>query len=313
VPAERGWRLGRPSLGATVSTLSHGAAFAVLLFLGHAASEPSGALPGRPDTEVAIAFGLPDAPAAAVAPPLPEPMPIPELAPVPLPEPDIAEPTPEPEIAEPEPEPILLAEAPPADPVEVHLEPAKAEPQPKPQPQPRPKPQAKPQPQPRPKPQARPLAQPQPQPPARSEPAPTETAALPQGLPDAAPAETPSAAPAAADPAKGRSAQGAEAGPSAPADGGLLVLLDPAYREPPTPPRYPSRAVMLGQQGQVVVRAAIDERGAPEEVVVWTSSGFPLLDKAAVDAVKRWRFVPARRGGGAVAAWVQVPVNFKLR
>jgi protein TonB len=142
---------------------------------------------------------------------------------------------------------------------------------------------------------------------------PQVAAAAPLGMPDAPKDAGESVAPPSTEPAKGASTPGTAAGPSAPAEGGPLVILDPAYRDPPAPPAYPPRSVMLGQQGQVVVRAAIDPKGNPEEVVVWTSSGFPLLDKAAIDAVKRWRFMPARRGASTVAAWVQVPVNFKLR
>lgn len=96
-------------------------------------------------------------------------------------------------------------------------------------------------------------------------------------------------------------------------DQGPVVVMNPDYREPPQPPIYPPRSVTLGQQGRVVIRASIDHEGVPESVVVWESSGHPLLDSAAVTAVKRWRFVPARRGGVPVAAWVQVPVNFRLR
>ena len=47
----------------------------------------------------------------------------------------------------------------------------------------------------------------------------------------------------------------------------------------------------------------------------WTiaaSSGFERLDRAAQDAVRRWRFVPARRGNDAVAAYVNVPIAFSL-
>ncbi|MDO8298480.1 energy transducer TonB [Lacisediminimonas sp.] len=44
-----------------------------------------------------------------------------------------------------------------------------------------------------------------------------------------------------------------------------------------------------------------------------TGSGFELLDRAAVMAVSRWKFVPARQGADPVGAWVLVPVNFKLK
>ena len=49
------------------------------------------------------------------------------------------------------------------------------------------------------------------------------------------------------------------------------------------------------------------------DVLVEKSAGHPELDDAATDAVKRWRFDPARRGSDAVAMWVLLPVEFKLR
>lgn len=285
-----------PSLGFTLSLTLHALPFGALLLLGHAASEPPGAAPGKPGIEIAVAFGLPDAEPTAEPPP--ELMPIPALAAPP--EPDPPPPEPEPEVVEepplPEPDVVLIEETPPPEPVKIHEEPPKPKPEP-PKPKPKPKVAQKP------KPPAQPAPEIQPQ----------QVAAAPVGLPDAPKDAGESVAPPSTEPAKGVSTPGTAAGPSSPAEGGPLVILDPAYRDPPTPPAYPPRSVMLGQQGLVVVRAAIDPKGNPEEVVVWTSSGFPLLDKAAIDAVKRWRFMPARRGGSTVAAWVQVPVNFKLR
>jgi protein TonB len=286
-----------PSLGFTLSLTLHAALFgALLLLLGHSASEPPGAAPGKPGIEIAIAFGLPDAEPSTEPPP--ELLPIPTLAPPP--EPDPPPPEPEPEVVEepppPEPDVVLIEETPPPEPVKVHQEPP---PKLKPEPPPKPKPKVVQ----KPKPAETPAPQIQPQ----------QVAAAPVGMPDAPKDAGESVAPPSTEPAKGVSTPGTAAGPSTPAEGGPLVILDPAYRDPPTPPAYPPRSVMLGQQGQVVVRAAIDPKGNPEEVVIWTSSGFPLLDKAAIDAVKRWRFMPARRGASTVAAWVQVPVNFKLR
>ena len=43
------------------------------------------------------------------------------------------------------------------------------------------------------------------------------------------------------------------------------------------------------------------------------SSGYTRLDEAAQQAVRAWRFVPARRGDEAVPAWVVVPIEFTLR
>lgn len=94
---------------------------------------------------------------------------------------------------------------------------------------------------------------------------------------------------------------------------GPPVILDPRFRRPPSPPIYPPRALELEQRGEVIVRALVNEAGDPEEVRLWRSSGFDLLDRAALAAVRRWAFEPARLDERAVRAWVQVPVRFQLK
>ena len=54
-------------------------------------------------------------------------------------------------------------------------------------------------------------------------------------------------------------------------------------------------------------------QGEAKEVRIRTSSGFERLDLAAMEAVRRWKFVPARQGDEAVEAWVVVPILFSLR
>lgn len=78
-------------------------------------------------------------------------------------------------------------------------------------------------------------------------------------------------------------------------------------------PDYPPLSRRLGEQGRVVLRVWVDTDGAAREVQLHASSGYPRLDEAAVAAVKRWRFVPARRGDMPVAEWVRVPIPFVLR
>jgi protein TonB len=92
-----------------------------------------------------------------------------------------------------------------------------------------------------------------------------------------------------------------------------LLVTQPDFRAPPTKPVYPRRAIDLGLEGEVLVRARIDEAGDPLEPAVWRSSGHPLLDRAAIEAVRRWRFKPALRNGRAVTAIVQVPISFRLQ
>jgi protein TonB len=50
----------------------------------------------------------------------------------------------------------------------------------------------------------------------------------------------------------------------------------------------------------------------PTTVSVAHSSGHPVLDEAAIAAVRQWRFVAATRGGTAVPAAADVPVRFTL-
>jgi periplasmic protein TonB len=84
-----------------------------------------------------------------------------------------------------------------------------------------------------------------------------------------------------------------------------------AYLRNP-PPRYPLIARRNGEEGTVTLRVRVSAAGRAESVSVDTSSGSSTLDRAAVDAVKAWRFVPARRGAEAVDATVLVPVVFRL-
>ena len=77
-------------------------------------------------------------------------------------------------------------------------------------------------------------------------------------------------------------------------------------------PEYPALSRRLREQGLVRLRVHVTEEGRANEITLQDSSGFDRLDKAALDAVKRWRFRPAQRSGTPVAAWVLVPLKFEL-
>lgn len=77
-------------------------------------------------------------------------------------------------------------------------------------------------------------------------------------------------------------------------------------------PRYPESARRAGAQGTTVLKARVLADGSVGEVLVEQSAGFPDLDAAAVEAVKGWRFAPARRGGQPVSVWVLIPIRFML-
>jgi len=78
-------------------------------------------------------------------------------------------------------------------------------------------------------------------------------------------------------------------------------------------PLYPLVARRLGMEGVVLLDVRVAPDGSPLEVRVRESSGFPLLDDAAVTTVRqRWRFLPARQGGTPVEGRVTVPIRFRL-
>lgn len=84
-----------------------------------------------------------------------------------------------------------------------------------------------------------------------------------------------------------------------------------SYLQNPAP-RYPLAARRAGEQGTVTLRVLVSTAGLPQSVDVETTSGSPRLDAAALDAVRRWRFAPARRGAAPIESWVLVPVVFRL-
>jgi len=78
------------------------------------------------------------------------------------------------------------------------------------------------------------------------------------------------------------------------------------------PPVYPRDAHSKGWTGKVRVRVLISEQGTVKDVVIALSSGYASLDDAARQGLRHWIFNPAYQNGRAVAAWVVVPVQFRL-
>jgi protein TonB len=77
-------------------------------------------------------------------------------------------------------------------------------------------------------------------------------------------------------------------------------------------PTYPASARRSGLQGTARLRVEVLADGRVGEILVEVSAGHPDLDRAATDAVRRWRFEPARRGPEPVASWVLLPVEFRI-
>ncbi|OLU32266.1 energy transducer TonB [Pseudomonas sp. PA27(2017)] len=84
-----------------------------------------------------------------------------------------------------------------------------------------------------------------------------------------------------------------------------------AYLRNPAP-EYPSLAQRRGWEGTVLLRIRVLANGKPGDIQIQTSSGRDVLDQAAVKAVQRWSFVPAKRGDVAQEGWVTVPLDFRL-
>jgi len=77
-------------------------------------------------------------------------------------------------------------------------------------------------------------------------------------------------------------------------------------------PAYPRQARLKGWEGTVVLAVTVGPDGRCRSLAVARSSGFAVLDRAALQAVRHWRFAPARRNGLAVEAVAEVPVTFRL-
>jgi len=173
----------------------------------------------------------------------------------------------------------------------VAPEPEPAPPPPKPVPPP-------PKPEPKPVPTPKPVAKPTPKPTPKPEPV-REVAQEP--VQQAAP--TPPAPPSPP-------VQQATPAPEAPAPV-TPPRTDAAHLNNPAP-QYPALSRRLGEQGRVMLDVYILPDGSVGEIKLNRSSGFPRLDNAALQAVKTWKYVPAKRGDKPIPFWYVQPVSFVL-
>jgi protein TonB len=124
----------------------------------------------------------------------------------------------------------------------------------------------------------------------------------PVAAPDPQPAPPPIAAPVAIAPAP--------APPPAPAKVELPSSSADYLQNPK--PAYPPVSKRLGEQGKVVLRVLIGADGNAQDAEIKQSSGFDRLDKAGLETVRKWRYVPGKRGGVPEAMWFDVPIQFVL-
>ncbi|ALP53516.1 hypothetical protein Tel_10380 [Candidatus Tenderia electrophaga] len=77
-------------------------------------------------------------------------------------------------------------------------------------------------------------------------------------------------------------------------------------------PDYPRLSKRLREEGVVVLELVVHKDGSVSQVEVQRSSGYPRLDKAALAAVRNWRYVPATRNGEAIDYRYRQPIEFSL-
>jgi protein TonB len=90
-----------------------------------------------------------------------------------------------------------------------------------------------------------------------------------------------------------------------------IALTQARYRDAPRP-EYPDSARREGREGRVLLRVLVDDQGRSKQIEINSSSGSDALDRAAAEAIKRWRFHPARYGDKAVESWLRIPIEFRL-
>lgn len=90
------------------------------------------------------------------------------------------------------------------------------------------------------------------------------------------------------------------------------------YDDPPQPltgirPVYPEIAQEAGIEGTVVVQVFVDKKGRVQDTLILKGIPNTGLDEAAVKAIRKTRFRPAKQRERAVGVWISIPVNFRLK
>jgi protein TonB len=95
-----------------------------------------------------------------------------------------------------------------------------------------------------------------------------------------------------------------------------IVTTEPVYKAAylnNPAPVYPMAARRMGLQGRVLLNVEVLANGICGQISIQKSSGYAMLDNAALDTVKTWRFLPASQSGRAVDKWFMIPVQFSLK
>ena len=99
--------------------------------------------------------------------------------------------------------------------------------------------------------------------------------------------------------------------PPKPAPVVVAAKMDP--RHPNARPPYPPMSIRLQEEGSLILALWVKEDGRVGDAKVDQSSGFPRLDEAATrEALRSWRFVPAKENGKAIGSWMRIKFTFRL-
>lgn len=79
------------------------------------------------------------------------------------------------------------------------------------------------------------------------------------------------------------------------------------------PPTYPRLSRKRSEEGLVLLDVLIVADGTVTDILITSSSGYPRLDRSAVETISEWRFRPATRNERPIAVRRMIPIVFKLR
>lgn len=85
-----------------------------------------------------------------------------------------------------------------------------------------------------------------------------------------------------------------------------------SYADSNRKPVYPLLSRRQEEQGTVLLRVMVKANGTAGDIHVRRTSGYPLLDESALNAVQNWRFTPASVNNKPIAEWYQIAIPFKL-
>ena len=86
----------------------------------------------------------------------------------------------------------------------------------------------------------------------------------------------------------------------------------PYLNSTPQPITYPRWAIRQGWEGRITIAIEVLKDGTVGRTQVMQSTGHLILDEAAINAVKTWRFHPAMKNGQPIVECSQIPVTFKI-